>query len=470
MNPRTQKLIFFFTFASLILFLIIIPSHILAKKAEPVAKINVETIGQAPLEADRGMTKEKALKDAFRNALEKALGVRITSTTVMEDLIISTDLVISQAWGHLLSYEIQEEWEFAGQYHVQISAVVSPDAQSWANYSGSIDQTRLYVKDLVYTESYQLTGQIQPGSIYQDKILVIPIKDNKYYLKGINTENNQNIWTFTLSAKLTAPLVSDGNWLIAVTSKEIISINLHYGWTNWTFSLTESVHQPPALTADALYFTTKKGLFIALSLEKGKMLWKYNSQNYFLNAVTVAGERAYFSDGSGYLHALNLPRKSRDFKILIAPELKAGPTATEVLTYLNWNDGHDQITGLNSVDGEKIWSYQGQTSQADSVLAPYIIGNKIIAVFTARSETRIYLFDALSGYKYWEKKLDVTTIDITGADNHLIILNTWQGIRILDLEYGNLLWETSASGLQSEVVLGDNRLYYLHHQEVDVYE
>ncbi len=456
----------------IICLLILLPqSRVAADQKEDLdERIKVEVLGQTNFESDISKARDRALKDAFRAALEKALGARVTTATTMEGLTITSDVVISQTWGHILSYKITKEYQSKDKYYIQLTAEVSSDARWWAEFEGSLSVNSLHVKDLTLQQSYVLDDQVSPGGLSKDKVLVIPVKGETYALMAVHTESLQVVWRKNLNSKLTTPLVTDGEWIVAVTDREITVLNLLYGWIKWSYDLKESVNQKPVTYNGNLYVTTQKGNLYVLGLNKDDLIWKYNSQSYFISAPAIAGERAYFTDSQGYLHVLDIARKSRVFKRLINPKLYAtAPTPTSIFTYLAWNDGNDTISALDSVSGETIWSFIGDVAKTSSVIPPYLFNDKILGIFIHGNHSRVYLLDAKTGHRYWTKDMDETVIEVAGASKDLIVLNTWQGIRILDPEFGAILWESGAAGLKTQVVSGEDRLYYLYDQNVDIY-
>ena len=434
-------------------------------------KIVVQATGHAPLGSNKALAKEAALKDALRNALESALGARITATTVMENLTIKSDVVISQTWGHVLSYKILKESEVQGNYYVTISAEVSPDTKWWAQYEGLVDVVRLHVKDLVLKRTLNAPEEIQPGGIYKDKILIFPVKGEKNRLVAIHTDSNQIMWQRDLPDRLMVPLITDGDCLIIITKNQVLTMSLQFGLVKWKYSLEDPVNQPPAIAGSTLYLTTQKGRLLAIGLKKGNLLWQYSSQSYFLTAPMIAGDRVYFSDGTGNLHALDLTRQTRVFKQLINPKLRTAPAPTPVLTYLAWNDDKDKLRAVNSLDGSTVWDFQGKVASSNTtVLTPYLAQGKILAVFAQSKESRVYLIDAKTGLLLWQQTLNQAVTEVVGIGNGVVILNTWAGIRILDFEHGGLLWETGGASLKAQLVLGGDRLFYLHDKAIDVFE
>lgn len=453
----------------ILLTLLILP--VIPTSAASAEKIRVEATGHAPIQANRSVTKEAALKDAFRAALEKALGVRITATTVMQNLTISNDVVISQTWGHILSYNVVKEWETNGNYYVTVSAEVSSDTRWWAEFEGIIDVIRLHVKDLILKRTLNAPGFVLPGAVYHDQTLIMPVKSDKHQLVAVHRDSHQILWKRDLPDKLVAPLVANGEWIIAITNEKMLAVHAHYGWVKWTIKLDEPVLQKPLIDDGVIYVTTQKGRLRAFGLNKGNLLWQYASQSFFLTAPTLAGARIYFADGNGYIHAVDLNRQSRTFKQIISPKLTAAPTASPIATYASFYDTADRIVAVNSTDGSTVWEFTGKSgTQTTMTMSPHLAQGKIFAVFTQSKESRMYLLDARSGHLFWEQRISPVVTEVIGIGNGVIVLNTWEGIRILDLEHGGILWETAGSNLQAQLISGEDRLFYLHDKVIDIYQ
>ncbi|MCK4257400.1 MAG: flagellar assembly protein T N-terminal domain-containing protein [Halanaerobiales bacterium] len=458
-----------FLLIAIIVICILISPISLAVSKKKEEKIQISATGLAPISTNKGIAKEEALMDAFRNAMEQALGVRITAFTVMENLTITKDVVMSQTWGNLLSYEIIEEKESKGTYFITISAEVSSDARWWAEFEGTLDVVRLHVKDLVIRDTYTIPDPIQSGGLYYDQILVIPVRGKEHYLVAVHAKSKHIMWKMDLSGRLTAPLSTNGDWGVAITKEEVIVFNLKYGWVHWKYTPEDTIYQTAAITKDAIYLTTQRGKLLALGTKKGNLLWQYRTDGFFLSQPTIAGDQIYFGDSSGYLYSLDLNRQSLVYKKMISPNFNI--TSTRILNFLTYNDDYDQILAINSVDGSNMWSYKGKFAGSSATAhTPKLIQGKVLALFTQSKKSRMYLFDAKSGYLYWEKELDFPATEIAGVGNGIIILNSWNGIRIYDLEFGNPLWESSSSGVKVQLMVGEDRLFYLHDTEVDVYK
>lgn len=87
----------------------------------------VNVSGDAPVETNKVSAQKKALSFAFRNAVEKGLGVWIKSETNVKDLQVTKDEILTKAEGYVIDHEILKEDEQNGVYTVTIRAKVAVD-------------------------------------------------------------------------------------------------------------------------------------------------------------------------------------------------------------------------------------------------------------------------------------------------------------------------------------------------------
>jgi len=82
--------------------------------------------GQATIQKNYvDIARSKAIDEAQRNAVEKAVGVMITSTTQVENFQVKMDRILSESKGFITTYKILSEKRSGNQYEVEIEADVS---------------------------------------------------------------------------------------------------------------------------------------------------------------------------------------------------------------------------------------------------------------------------------------------------------------------------------------------------------
>ncbi|MBC7474495.1 MAG: flagellar assembly protein T N-terminal domain-containing protein [Candidatus Sericytochromatia bacterium] len=83
--------------------------------------------GQAAIDGNKAAAQKKALADAFRNAVEKGLGVWVKSQTEVKDFETKKDEILTRSEGYVTEHEILNETESDGIYTVTIKAQVAVD-------------------------------------------------------------------------------------------------------------------------------------------------------------------------------------------------------------------------------------------------------------------------------------------------------------------------------------------------------
>ncbi|MEW5848086.1 MAG: flagellar assembly protein T N-terminal domain-containing protein [Myxococcota bacterium] len=89
----------------------------------------VEATGQAAIvNGDAAGARDRAKKDALRNAVEMVAGANVTSVTTVKDFQLVSDAVASKAEGFVKEYKILEEKNEGGVVTMRVSATVSKSA------------------------------------------------------------------------------------------------------------------------------------------------------------------------------------------------------------------------------------------------------------------------------------------------------------------------------------------------------
>ena len=86
----------------------------------------IESQGVAAIvQGNLDISRDKAVEDALRNAVEQATGSLIENETLVENYQLLSDKIYSQSRGYVQSYEVLDEKAEAGLYRVTIQANVA---------------------------------------------------------------------------------------------------------------------------------------------------------------------------------------------------------------------------------------------------------------------------------------------------------------------------------------------------------
>jgi len=104
----------------LVFLLSLLPQNVLSQSA------TIESQGVAAIvQGNLDISRDKAIEDALRNAVEQATGSLIENETLVENYQLLSDKIYSQSKGYVQSYEVLDEKAEEGLYRVTIQATVA---------------------------------------------------------------------------------------------------------------------------------------------------------------------------------------------------------------------------------------------------------------------------------------------------------------------------------------------------------
>ena len=106
-------------------FLMMMLFSLLAPAAMAQESQTVEAEGVARIiKAQTDIARDKAIADAQRKAVEQAVGVLMSSESLVENYELVSDRILTQSAGYIASYEIADERRDGDDYRVKIRAVI----------------------------------------------------------------------------------------------------------------------------------------------------------------------------------------------------------------------------------------------------------------------------------------------------------------------------------------------------------
>ncbi len=96
------------------------PFQALAQTTETIESEGVATI----LQGNTDIARDNAIVDAQRKAVEQAVGVLMSSESLVENYDLVSDRILTQSAGYIQSYEIVDEAQTNTEYRVTITAVI----------------------------------------------------------------------------------------------------------------------------------------------------------------------------------------------------------------------------------------------------------------------------------------------------------------------------------------------------------
>ena len=86
----------------------------------------VTVVGAAPIEGGIPATRERALQQAFRMAVEQVAGVIVESETLVENMMLFEDNILTRTQGYVRDFKILFEEEQDGVLSLEVDVEVVP--------------------------------------------------------------------------------------------------------------------------------------------------------------------------------------------------------------------------------------------------------------------------------------------------------------------------------------------------------
>lgn len=125
-------------------------------------------------------------------------------------------------------------------------------------------------------------------------------------IRALDAATGEDRWSVPLDAVVTAPLVWDSGWLIAIVEPgEVLAFRAADGALIWRRTVrAPSIHAAAAGGRNALYFSLNDGRLVALGLERGEPLWEQTIGGT-LSPPAVARDRVFVGSTDNFLYAFN---------------------------------------------------------------------------------------------------------------------------------------------------------------------
>lgn len=209
----------------------------------------------------------------------------------------------------------------------------------------------------------------------------------------------------------------------------------------------------PAITQDAIYGVSGKGVLSRLERATGKQVWRVESGISISGGVGVGSGIVVFGSEKGDVLAYGEDGKLR-WKQKVSSEVLSAPQVADNVVVVRSGDGH--IVGMSVVDGKPLWSYERSTPAlvVRSHAGVVVQRGVVFAGFAAGKLAAISLKD---GSVLWENAVsqprgntelerisDITSDPV--VDDEQVCAIAFQGrLACFDVAQGSPLWTRDIS-------------------------
>jgi len=326
---------------------------------------------------------------------------------------------------------------------LQLFAIVSQaqDGKSWVSFRGNPALTG--TTEITLPDSMKLLWSFQAG----DAIKSSPVIGNGKIFTACDdglvyciSEDGKLVWKSGTESSIEAPLLYLDNTIIAGNLEgKLLALNAENGQKKWEY-LTEgqiSGSSNWAFSADRkkkYILTGSYDYFLHCNdASTGKLIWKYESNNYVNGAAAIFDKTAIFGGCDGFLHLVDILKGDTISKINIGTYIASSVAIDGGKAYFGNYDGAFFCVDLTTK--KIVWTIE---NSGVFIASPAV--SREVAVIGSQDKN-VYCFEKSDGKIRWKFK---TLGKVNGSPviaNNRVIFGSGDGrIYVLDLKTGEKLW------------------------------
>jgi outer membrane protein assembly factor BamB len=304
------------------------------------------------------------------------------------------------------------------------------------------------------------------------------------------------------SSFTTWPVVKNG--VVYVSSGPgVMAVDASDGLRHWFFTPEEGQTQvAPALEGGAVFIPLPFGRIVALSIESGEEMWRFQAEGSLDSSPTLAEGRLYFGSAEGkQFYCLDAASGRLVWKVTTEFEPDSVAAVSQGIVVVSTEHvGSPQvlILGLDAATGAELW----RVEQKEENSSPSILGSTVVFgggdsfayavdlktgkqiwkspvedkfgiwsmpaiafgdVFFADRVGNIYRLDGTTGQRMWvfkETEGDMAQSFPVVAGKTLFIGSGAGFLYALDVDSGRLLWKDSVQGIVLSGAADTERFYF----------
>ncbi len=312
---------------------------------------------------------------------------------------------------------------------------------NWPNYRGN-QQLQGFTENNIPLEfdilwTFKTEDEVKSSPIIVDDKIYFTSTDAHVYCLNMTGEL---IWKFNTKNSIEAsPTVVDSIVYVGNLSGEFFAFNRFNGKVKWTYKAENQI-----MGAPNYYEESGKQYILIGSYDyylhcidglTGKLVWKYELNNFLNSAVAVDNGKAIFGGCDGFLHMVDIKTGKLHHKMEIATYIAGSPAMENGTAYVGDYEGFFFSINMNT---KKVnWKYKNKASDLAFIASPSIYKEYVIS---CSRDKHTYCYNKSTGKLIWKRnsgfRMDASPLV---SSNHVLIVNMRGDIQILDINKGEVI-------------------------------
>jgi len=226
-------------------------------------------------------------------------------------------------------------------------------------------------------------------------------------------------------------------------------------------------------SAGSVFISDANGRVEALSMDRGRTLWKYNSALRLSGGLTFADGLLVIGGDDGDVLALTADNGQLRWRSRVSSEVLSPPVINEGVVIVRSVDG--RLVALDAASGQRLWSYQFAVPSLSlhGLSRPLVDSGRVFAGF---ADGRLVALDLHDGHELWQLTVTVPQgrselerlVDVDAnlvQKDGVIYAAAYRGrVVAVDMRSGHLLWTRDMSVYRG-LAVDDMALYLVDDED-----
>ena len=270
------------------------------------------------------------------------------------------------------------------------------------------------------------------------------------------------------SKNYSSPSVAGGYVFAGSTRGELLALSLKKGKKLWRFETETPVDAPSTVRGNMVCFGTSGGTLYCLDKKTGAELWNYPVYTEILSAPIITADTVYFTSSDNRILALDASTGkkkwgySRSYSGMVTTRFVNSPASSDTTIFTLFSDG--ELCAFNIETGKLRWSKQvlKETEKIHSARRTPLYHEGHVYVISERGS--LLAFDAETGVL--KVAYDVTNaVDFIISEKSVIISGDEELVSV-DIDSGETLWDKQIQkGQASSIFSAGGMVFVISNQE-----
>lgn len=225
-------------------------------------------------------------------------------------------VVIASQDGSLYCFDLNDgksRWTYQTEDQVRCSPSVAGNRTFLGGCDGQLHQVDLRTGKTI-GEPLPLGGPTGSTPAISGESVVLPIMDG--VVLAFNWKKQEQLWVYedldqVMEYRSSAAIAED-TVVVSSQNKQVDALSMDKGKLKWRYTLKRRSDASPVIAGDDVWIAATDGRLIRLALKTGEEKWSYEIRGSFLASPAIVGGKLFIGDDDGVMRCFDRPDQTSE--------------------------------------------------------------------------------------------------------------------------------------------------------------